>query len=112
MIACATASVTTSASVTLRLAFFRPASALTHLIDFVAWPRAPLLMHLHSLVWFALALVAVCLVYRRLIAPSPELFDRAATLFRELYGQPSGTVDRLGRVNDLLIALTACLVTG
>ena len=43
----------------------------------------------------------------RLIAPSPDLFDRAAALFREIYGYPSGTVDRLGPINDLLIALTA-----
>jgi predicted nucleic acid-binding protein len=43
----------------------------------------------------------------RLIAPAPDLFDRAAVLFRDLYGLPSGTVDRLGPVSDLLIALTA-----
>jgi predicted nucleic acid-binding protein len=43
----------------------------------------------------------------RLIAPAPDLFDRAAVLFRDLHGHPSGAVDRLGPINDLLIALTA-----
>lgn len=43
----------------------------------------------------------------RLIAPSPQLFDKAGCLFRTLYGDGSGFTDRLGPVNDLLIALTA-----
>lgn len=42
-----------------------------------------------------------------LIAPSPQLFDEAGRLFRTLYGDGSGFTDRLGPVNDLLIALTA-----
>ncbi len=43
----------------------------------------------------------------RLIAPLPQLFDHAGRLFRTLYGDGSGIDDRLGPVNDLLIALTA-----
>jgi len=43
----------------------------------------------------------------RLIAPSPELFDRAAGLFRALHGDARGVADRLGPMNDVLIALTA-----
>jgi predicted nucleic acid-binding protein len=43
----------------------------------------------------------------RLIAPLPPLFDHAGRLFRTLYGDGSGIDDRLGPVNDLLIALTA-----
>jgi predicted nucleic acid-binding protein len=41
----------------------------------------------------------------RQISPSPRAFDRAGRLFPLLYGRASG--DRLGRLNDLLIALTA-----
>ena len=44
---------------------------------------------------------------RRLIAPLPALFDHTGRLFRTLYGDGSGLADRLGPVNDLLIALTA-----
>jgi predicted nucleic acid-binding protein len=43
----------------------------------------------------------------RLIAPLPPLFDHAGRLFRSLHGDGSGLDDRLGPVNDLLIALTA-----
>ena len=43
----------------------------------------------------------------RLIAPFPQLFDQAGRLFRILYGDGSGLEDRLGPVNDLLIALAA-----
>lgn len=43
----------------------------------------------------------------RLIAPAPQLFDDAGRLFRILYGDGSGLRDRLGAIDDLLIALTA-----
>jgi predicted nucleic acid-binding protein len=43
----------------------------------------------------------------RLIAPLPLLFDHAGRLFRTLHGDGSGLEDRLGPINDLLIALTA-----
>jgi len=43
----------------------------------------------------------------RLIAPLPPLFDYAGRLFRALHGDGSGIADRLGPINDLLIALTA-----
>ncbi len=43
----------------------------------------------------------------RLIAPAPPLFDHAGQLFRILYGDGSGLSDRLGVIDDLLIALTA-----
>ncbi len=43
----------------------------------------------------------------RVLAPSPPLFGRAAELFIRLYGNRPTPVDRLGPVNDLLIALTA-----
>jgi predicted nucleic acid-binding protein len=41
----------------------------------------------------------------RQISPSPLSFDRAGRLFSLLHGKGSG--DRLGPMNDLLIALTA-----
>jgi len=40
-------------------------------------------------------------------SPTPALFDRAGALFRTLHGSESGRRDRLGPMNDLLIALTA-----
>ena len=43
----------------------------------------------------------------RLVAPAPALFDRAGVLFRTLHGDGANLLDRLGPMNDLLIALTA-----
>jgi predicted nucleic acid-binding protein len=43
----------------------------------------------------------------RLIAPTPKIFDRAGYLFRRMHGDDAGIQDRLGPINDLLIALTA-----
>ncbi len=43
----------------------------------------------------------------RIIAPSPDVFERAAVLFRRLHRTRSEPADRLGPINDLLIALAA-----
>ncbi len=43
----------------------------------------------------------------RILAPSAELFERAAVLFRRLHTLSNRPGDRLGMINDLLIALTA-----
>lgn len=53
-----------------RIAFMRPFSSATHWLDYTffgetAWP-----MHLHSLLWFALACILAGLLYRRLMMPS------------------------------------------
>lgn len=43
----------------------------------------------------------------RVIAPTPQVFEQAGRLFRLLHGDDSRRIDRLGPLNDLLIALTA-----
>ena len=50
----------------LKIAFFRPLSSLTHYLDEAFWPATPTLMHLQSLLWFAVMLAAVAFVYARL----------------------------------------------
>lgn len=40
----------------LKMAYARPITALTHALDHRLFPDSPLLMHLHSLLWFAAAL--------------------------------------------------------
>jgi len=42
-----------------RAAFFRPLSALTHMLDHALWPRSFVLAHLHNILWMCLALWAV-----------------------------------------------------
>jgi predicted nucleic acid-binding protein len=43
----------------------------------------------------------------RVIAPSPESYDLAGTIFRELFSPGNEPQDRIGPLNDILIALTA-----
>jgi predicted nucleic acid-binding protein len=43
----------------------------------------------------------------RLVAPAPRLYDHAGRLFRAIHGAGAGIDDRLGPMNDILIALSA-----
>jgi hypothetical protein len=48
-----------------RMAFWRPLSSLTHVVDHRLWGRAPLPAHVHSLLWFAALLAVLAALYRR-----------------------------------------------
>ena len=43
----------------------------------------------------------------RQVAPAPHLYDHAGRLFRAIHGAATGIDDRLGPMNDILIALSA-----
>jgi hypothetical protein len=47
-----------------RMDLLRPVAGLTHLIDWSLWPSSPLLMHLHSLLWYAALVGVVGLLHR------------------------------------------------
>jgi hypothetical protein len=49
----------------IRLAFMRPLSAATHWFDHTLFPGAPWLMHIHSYLWAAVAVLLVAALYRR-----------------------------------------------
>lgn len=53
----------------VKLAFFRPLTAITHWLDYRLWPHEPWLMHLQSLAWFALLIGLALVAYRRLVQP-------------------------------------------
>ena len=61
-----------------KLAFMRPLSALTHLIDYRTFPTQPWLMHLHSVLWSVLLYVGLMRLYRALL---PSAFEAALALF-------------------------------
>lgn len=63
----------------IQLAFFRPLSALTHALDHTLWPHSSALMHAQGLAWFAVLVLALGALYRRLLGP------RAAVLALALY---------------------------
>ena len=52
------------ASDQIKTNFFRPLSSLTLAFDFSLWPDTPLLMHIHSLLWFCLLIVLTYRLYR------------------------------------------------
>lgn len=62
----------------LKISFFRPLAALTHWLDYKIWPASAkltdvadsaVIMHIHSIIWFAAMVVAASLLYRRIITP-------------------------------------------
>jgi hypothetical protein len=52
------------ASDQIKTNFFRPLSSLTLAFDYSLWPDTPLLMHIHSLLWFCLLIVLAYQLYR------------------------------------------------
>ncbi len=63
-----------------RVAFWRPAAALTHWLDYRLFPDRPALMHLHSILWFAAVVWLVAALYRRFI-DAAAVAGLAALLF-------------------------------
>jgi hypothetical protein len=51
----------------LHMAFFRYASTLTMMLDYRLWPNHPALMHLHSLLWLAAAVLVAAMLYREVL---------------------------------------------
>ncbi|HEX7480860.1 MAG TPA: hypothetical protein VF331_23865 [Polyangiales bacterium] len=87
-------------------AFFRPLSSLTHLLDFQLWPHAPRLMHVHSLLWFAVLLVVILHLYRRL-SPEPAWLPGFAFLLYALDAAHGTTVGWISNRNALVSAAFA-----
>jgi len=46
-------------------AFWRPVTCVTHWVDYQLWPGSPVLMHLHSVLWYGLLVIITALFYRR-----------------------------------------------
>jgi hypothetical protein len=50
----------------LRVAFWRPLTSFTHWMDYRLFPNSIVLMHLHSILWFAAVVFAVSVLYRQI----------------------------------------------
>ena len=90
-------------------AFLRPLSALTHALDFRLWPQAVPLMHLHSLVWFALLLWWLGRTYRALEPEAPLLATLALCLYAidDAHGPTVGWVANRNAVIAAALSLPA-----
>src|SRR5205823_5741641 len=53
----------------LKAEFCQVVTVWTHRLDYWLWPDSPILMHLHSLLWFGALVAAVACLYR-------QIFDR------------------------------------
>lgn len=63
-----------------RVAFWRPIAALTYWLDYQLFPDSVALMHVHSILWFALVVWLLTALYRRFIDAAP-VAGLAAVLF-------------------------------
>jgi hypothetical protein len=61
----------------LAIRFFRPLSSALLWVDHRVFSHAPLPMHLHSLAWWALAVLAVRALYKRIFSPRVTLIATA-----------------------------------
>lgn len=92
-------------------AFFRPLTSLTHVFDFRVWPSSAAMMHLHSLLWYALALLVLSRVYRALEPDAPRLAGLALLLFAwdEAHGATVGWIANRNAVIAVALALPALI---
>jgi hypothetical protein len=61
----------------LRIRFFRPLSSALLWVDHRVFSHAPLPMHLHSLLWWGAAVIAVRALYKRIFSPRLTLMATA-----------------------------------
>ncbi len=75
----------------LMAAFWRPLASATHWLDYVLWPKSPALMHVHSILWYALLVLVTGLTYRRFMGAS-WVAGLAILLFAidDAHGMPAG----------------------
>jgi hypothetical protein len=53
-----------------RGAFWRPVTSATHVLDYTLWPDNPVLMHAQSILWYAVLVACLWLLYKRLMGPT------------------------------------------
>jgi hypothetical protein len=94
---------------TITLAFFRPVSGATHLLDYRFWPSHPWLMHLHSIAWYAALVAAAGWLYRRVLPGRPWVANLAALLYAvdHTHGIPLGWVANRNAIVTGCFALAA-----
>lgn len=92
----------------LNIGFLRPVTAATHVLDHTLWPDNPAVQHVHSLLWFALAVLMVGALYRR-VHGGGAVAGLAVLLFalEDAHAMPAGW---LANRNSLLTLVFAAAV--
>jgi hypothetical protein len=77
----------------IKAEFFQFIPTQTHILDYWLWPNRPELMHVHSLVWFALLIFLAAKFYRRILGPV-WMAGVAALLFavEDAHALPAGWI--------------------
>ncbi|MEY4583492.1 MAG: hypothetical protein RL701_8195, partial [Pseudomonadota bacterium] len=90
-------------------AFFRPLSAATHVFDFHVWPRSAALMHLHSVLWYCVLLLALASVYRTLEPEWPLLTGLGLLLYAidDAHGATVGWIANRNAIISAALSLPA-----
>jgi hypothetical protein len=91
----------------LQIAFFRPLSSLTHWLDFRLFPGSVWLMHVHSLIWYALLVLVAGLLYKQFLAPL-WVAGLAALLYAVDYSHAVGAASLCNR-NAVIAAVFSFL---
>ncbi len=103
-------------SPSLRLCFFRPLSSLLLALDYKLWPDSTLLMHVHSIAWYAAVIAVAAKLYRRLLGSETSVARTAAgvaTVFYAIdygHGLPVGWIANRNAVVATAFALLALLL--
>lgn len=96
-----------------KIRFFRPLSVFFHRIDSWLWPDRVQLMHLHSLAWFGLALLAVGATYRRWLQhPSARWGGAVSGLAFFLFALDDARGPTLGWIANRNALISLCAGTG
>lgn len=95
----------------LNIGFLRPVTAATHVLDHALWPDSPAMQHVHSLVWFALAIGMVGALYRR-IHGGGIVAGLAVLLFalEDAHAMPAGWIANRNALLTVIFAAAVVLL--
>jgi len=91
------------------MSFWRPLSELTHWLDYQLWPDSPVLMHVHSMLWYGLLMCLLGRLYRTL--DPHALRGGLATLIFVLSSTHLFTVTWLAARNQLIAGCFVLITT-
>jgi len=95
------------ASDQIKTNFFRPLSSLTLAFDFSLWPDTPLLMHIHSLLWFCLLIVLAYRLYRSISGSAVVAgISILLVVLDDVFSGPAGWISN----RHALIAMVFCVL--
>ncbi len=92
----------------LHIAFLRPVSSATHMLDYALWPDATWMQHLHSLLWYGLAVALAGLLYRD-VHGTGVVAGLAVLLFavEDSHSMPAGWLANRNALIALVLGLAA-----